>query len=1051
MELDRNGRTEEAAQAFREAAELGDFNAIHNLGLLAERAGRTAEARRWYEQAHWKGHPEAANNLGVLLRNAGDPDTRSWFVRATVAGHPQAAANLLLMDSSPSGAEGERDPIRLHKLAEASYRQFVATGEDAALVRAVNLTREAVRLVPRDHPERGRLLAGLRDVLRRRYGLWGRSEDLEEAVTVALTVPSELPPEHPGRMDAVRVAIDLLRPQCETTGRTDRLRSGVEEGRRTLARPGGTPRDRAKLEASVCGALATLELHTDEEADLDEAVRLGRAAVGRHLSGVVPRINLGAALHLRGLRRGSPGDLDEAVAVLREALEAADDPALRVGANMNLEWVLRSRADFDDNPRDRDEAERTAAEVRDALRALPAHQFRLFQAAEEGPGSAEAAARAVAALPPTHLARSALLCRLALALRTQDDLSGAVEKAGEAVTAARSVAARAAAQDVLGGLLLEARAGGAAEGDPLTEAVDTLRAAAAAWQETDVLYAEVRLRLTSALSVRFERDAVESDREEMRAVLRQAARAVGASAQDRMQAARAWCGEALRAGDTADALAGARIAVALQQEVGWIGLEPADRELSGRAGVAMPREAAALAIESGQYALAVELLEQGRSVLWRSLLHLRGDFSLLAERDPALAAELEEARSALNGGEEPTQEERRLLARRWMRLLARARGVPGLEDLLAPASFGDLASAADEGPVVIVNVSTIRCDAIVLRRGGRIDVVPLPELNHRIIDQAANRYRAHLEEAVAPKAGFLVRERTRHAVHDTLEWLWEHIARPVLDRLGWPYESEDPPRLWWCPTASLVSMPLHAAGRYPRAAGERMKPAGMPYAAVSSYTTGLATLVDARRKRAVPGSGILAVALTDTRRGRAALPGVARELRSLQEAVDGRWLRSLVDDAATVDAVREHLPRYAWAHFACHGSLDMVSPTTAGLEMWDGGMSVLDFADLHLEGAELAFLSACHTRVGSPVLPDEAIHSAAALRMAGFRHVVATLWTVSDEAAPRVAAAFYRYSGLSAGTDSAEAARALHHAVAELRDADPTDPTVWVPFMHDGP
>ncbi|MFE2533674.1 CHAT domain-containing protein [Streptomyces sp. NPDC059371] len=61
------------------------------------------------------------------------------------------------------------------------------------------------------------------------------------------------------------------------------------------------------------------------------------------------------------------------------------------------------------------------------------------------------------------------------------------------------------------------------------------------------------------------------------------------------------------------------------------------------------------------------------------------------------------------------------------------------------------------------------------------------------------------------------------------------------------------------------------------------------------------------------------------------------------------------------------------------------------------------------------------------------------------------LWSISDQAASQVATAFYRrLNGLDSPT-SANTAKALHHAGGELRARHPTDPTLWVLFVHDGP
>ena len=104
--------------------------------------------------------------------------------------------------------------------------------------------------------------------------------------------------------------------------------------------------------------------------------------------------------------------------------------------------------------------------------------------------------------------------------------------------------------------------------------------------------------------------------------------------------------------------------------------------------------------------------------------------------------------------------------------------------------------------------------------------------------------------------------------------------------------------------------------------------------------------------------------------------------------------------------------------------------------------------------ADLAYLSACHTATGDVDLIDEHLHLAAALQLIGYRHVLATLWTVSDRAAPVVADIVYAcltQTGDGRWPDAARAAHALHRAVAHLRRTAPTNPLLWAPYIHRGP
>jgi hypothetical protein len=948
------------------------------------------------------------------------------------------------------------EPVVLYAAAARAYRKFTATGDVDLLDRAVTLNRECVRSASSDLPARTLMLASLRDVLRDRYDHRGRTEDLVEALGVAYEALTVLPTGHYARLRAAQLLLALEHTRYRATGDAGALRTAVEGiATPALAQPGGTPKDRAALESSLCGALSSLARDADEDPLLDEAVDLGLAAVERTTSGdadVVSRNNLAAALLHRGERRGSLDDLNTAIDVLLAA-EAADSATHTSEAATTLMAALHLRADMTGRAADRRDAEAVGDRLRQALRSAPAgHPQRLVQetVAAHGEAAVDAARRALDALPPGHVERPFVAALLAQRLKTAGRWSEAVEVARQA--AAMATGGKVAVLDthrVLGMVLTGAHEHGVVVHEG--EALAAFTAAAAVCDETDYVYAQVKCGQAVALVDRFLRDGDESDRQVAAAAFRAAAEGPGSSVQDRLFAARCWAGVAMEAGDQADALAAGCAAVALLREFGWAGLDRDDQVQSIQDGKAMPREAAALAIATGRPELAVELLEQGRSVLWGSTLHLRADLAALATHDPARAAELEQVRATLNKEGGLDQEERVRLARQWQQLVCEVRELPGFAAFLAPAAFAELAPAAAEGPVVIVNISTIRCDAIILLPEGGIDVVELPDVDVPGMDAVANTYMSHLAAAMEPGATSLTRERARHTVHDTLEWLWTHIALPVLDRLAWPAESATLPRLWWYPTASLTVLPLHAAGRYPRGASDRTEPVGLPYAAVSSYTTTLSALAEARRRPAPADPTLLAVALTDTERGHAVLPGVAAELQALDEIFGSRRLTVLAEDAATSAAVRRELPAHAWAHFACHGWLDMTAPDGSGLCLRDGDLNLLDIADLRLETADLAFLSACHTRLGAGQLPDEAVHTAAALRIAGFRHVVATLWAVNDQAAPQVAAAFYRHLTGPDGLASADAARALHHAVDELRTLHPTDPTLWVPFVHDGP
>jgi CHAT domain-containing protein len=186
----------------------------------------------------------------------------------------------------------------------------------------------------------------------------------------------------------------------------------------------------------------------------------------------------------------------------------------------------------------------------------------------------------------------------------------------------------------------------------------------------------------------------------------------------------------------------------------------------------------------------------------------------------------------------------------------------------------------------------------------------------------------------------------------------------------------------------------------------------------------------------------LAVALENTP-GMARLPNVAAELNALPGAA------RLVGPEATVERTAAALTGIGWAHFACHASTDAVMPSRGGLHLYDGTLSASAISRLPLTGAELAYLSACSTADGGWRHADECLHLASACQLAGFRHVVASLWPLGDDFAPAAARMFYQ--GLGSGPAAGRAATVLHHVALTMRERYPERPDQWAALVHWGP
>jgi CHAT domain-containing protein len=104
---------------------------------------------------------------------------------------------------------------------------------------------------------------------------------------------------------------------------------------------------------------------------------------------------------------------------------------------------------------------------------------------------------------------------------------------------------------------------------------------------------------------------------------------------------------------------------------------------------------------------------------------------------------------------------------------------------------------------------------------------------------------------------------------------------------------------------------------------------------------------------------------------------------------------------------------------------DPSHPSISGLVVSDGITTVSDLAALDAQHGELAYLSACSTARSGAYLPDEALHVTGAFQLAGYRHVVGTLWPVQDQVAALTAVEFYKKRPAQSGTRADWAAGAL--------------------------
>ncbi|CEL56486.1 hypothetical protein RSOLAG1IB_07835 [Rhizoctonia solani AG-1 IB] len=145
------------------------------------------------------------------------------------------------------------------------------------------------------------------------------------------------------------------------------------------------------------------------------------------------------------------------------------------------------------------------------------------------------------------------------------------------------------------------------------------------------------------------------------------------------------------------------------------------------------------------------------------------------------------------------------------------------------------------------------------------------------------------------------------------------------------------------------------------------------------------------------------------------------------------------------------MEHHDWVHLACHAHQDTQDPTQSGFFLHDGSLDLASINRRSLTSKGLAFLSACQTATGDEVLPDEAIHLASGMLMAGYSSVIGTMWSVEDVDAPFVADKVYGQLMQDGKIGNGEAGKALHDAVAGLRERVGEESFGrWVPYIHIG-
>ena len=914
------GHTKRPVSLTRLATHLSDrYNQLGAMGDLEEAIVLAREALHLYPARH----PGQSMSLDVL---AACLFTRYKQLGTTADLHEAIVLNREALNLRP---HPEGHVLRfnfLNNLASCLSTRYDQFGAMEDLNEAIVLDREALDLCPQGHTDRSISLSSIAVDLSARYKQFGVMEDLEMAVVLSRESLDLLPQRHPSRPNSLNSLALCLITRYQQLGTVEDLDEAVVLDREALdLRPKGHP-DRSMSLNNLAVNLSVRHKQLEAMEDLDETIFLNREALELRPKGHPERSmslnNLAVQLSARYGRLGEMEDLEEAIFLDREALHLCPrgHPDRSISLN-NLAVGLRARYRQLGMTEDLDEA---ILLVREALDLDP-----------QG-----------------HHTQSMPLNNLASCLSNRYKQLGAMEDLDEAIVLAREV--------------LERYTGG----HPLRSS--SLN------------------RLAHYLCNRFTQLRQLKDKEELFSLYARLVHVSQMVSSSDLSAARGWIHFAEYFQHPTMLLAYETSLRMLIQHLATLPSLPQHLVILKDLTSSLAVDAFSACLRNHSPTNAVELLEQGRGVFWSQLARLRSPLDDAITTGPAgktLADEFtrlaSSIRNALNLPGTDQHERLCHLNLELQRVVTNIRNLPGLSRFLLPSLFPDLQRAASEGPVIIVNASKFRCDALIVFLDRDPVHIPL-----QITQEGARGLSKELHTLTARAT----RDDVTKELAFFLRNLWDQIVSPIVDYLQTTHPSRS--RIWWCPTAEFSVLPLHAAGPF------RKGKQNLPDLYISSYTPTLTALIRARRcdpsNPETEQKHFLAIGQANSS-GESQLLSVGTELDNIYQRVDGLATFTCIDgEESCTPRVVEELGKNEWVHLACHGLPNPNEPFDSAVALHDGHFTIQRIIGCDLKTPEFVYLSACHTTVGGKESPDEVIHLASAVQFVGFRSAIGTMWAVDD-------------------------------------------------------
>ncbi|EGX49741.1 hypothetical protein AOL_s00078g230 [Orbilia oligospora ATCC 24927] len=981
--------------------------------------------------------------------------------------------------------EGAIDPNAAYSanglLADLLETKFDRTGNLEDLLAAVGRAEDAVA-AERNSIELGNIegkahrLNTLSVLLRRKF-LYSRAEkldDLERAIAVAEEGIEVLIFDEAAKKTRLYNLGGHLLTLYQKTGNLNDLTRAIDSAQKALDLALMIePKDDASLGA-IQGLLAVcfweMFSRTGNLEDLQAAISIIEKSIHVTNQGLdaapLNRLNLSTMLATRFMQTGSLDDLQTAIKILEEAMEILPHSDLdRPRYQSNLITLLETRY-------------RRVGNLDDIQKAISLGQ-------EDSPTI------------QGHPGRPMMLGNIANCYRHRyhqtrvfEDLEIATKTIEEAIAMTPSPFGRASLLPVLMEAFLQ-KFKITNNPDDLNRALEVSQECIAATPDDHYGKAERLFNLGQCVMTKFLQNPDITYFERSISAFEEAAQSSNANIHVRISAAHRAGGILAVAKNWTKAAEMIEIGVRLLPLVTPRQLKQQDQQDRVKEFTGLASEASSIALSANKDAKhALQLLELGRGIITSLRFGNRSDITELKMQHPELADNFERLRNLLDSpgpsnlshlgsikdnfdnSNLPNNPDTWDLRQRqkmdqlndanieFNKIVNQIRPLANFENFLLPPKAEDLiAAASDLGTFVVINTSRYRCDAFIVDKNG-IRSLHLPKLQQEDIESKVNSIRS-IRSTQYPSSIILKQ------IFEILEWLWDVAVCPILNFLG--FTSQPPlsihednwPHVWWIPTGQLSLLPLHAAGRYSRGSTETTLDR-----VISSYSSSIKALIYSRYRQNPQDVKDIALAESpkeenreiilvsmDETPGQSDLSYVSQEISMVEGLLhDDNTAKTIRLERPCKKDVLEKLAQGGCKifHFAGHGQSDPTDPSQSSLLVSDwkqNPLTVEDLMKLNLRQSFtapwLAFLSACSTNDNNiDQLQDESINLVTSCQLAGFQHVVGTLWEVSDEHSVYAAEEVYKIiskagdqpTGNGGALNGRSVALGVHRASRRLRE-----------------